>query len=439
LKIGKMDFDIGNRTYIMGILNVTPDSFSDGGEYDTVQRAVERALRMEAEGADIIDVGGESTRPGHVPISSSEELSRILPVLEALREKLEVPISVDTYKADVAAAAVDAGAGMINDVWGLKKDPRMAAVVAEKGVALCAMHNQDGTEYRDLMGDLIAALEESVNMAREAGVDEDRIVVDPGIGFGKTVEQNIEVMRKIDLLGKTGRPWLLGTSRKSLIGKTLNLPMDQRMEATIATNVLGIRGGADFIRVHDVLAHRRAAAMTDRIVRPLLRKTHYAYIAMGSNLGKRLEHLRAALAHLEEIPSLQLLRVSNLYETSPVGYTEQESFLNAVVVCKTELNSHELLRKLLAIETKMGRKRELKWGPRNIDLDLLIYDDEQRSDPSLELPHPRMHERLFVLKPLCDVAPLLVHPSLNRRIFELLRSLDFQDQKLSLYAENWAS
>jgi len=251
----------------MGILNVTPDSFSDGGRYDTLEAAREQARSMEAAGADIIDVGGESTRPGHTPVSAAEEQRRVLPVIEALSETLSIPLSVDTSKAVVAEAAVGKGAAMINDVWGFRKDPEMAAVAARTGVACCLMHNRKRAEYRDLCGEIEAELRESVNIARRAGVEEEQILLDPGIGFGKTPEHNLTVLRELRRFTALGYPVLFGASRKSMIGKVLDLPIEDRLEGTIATTVLGIEAGGDVVRVHDVRANRRAAAMADAVVR----------------------------------------------------------------------------------------------------------------------------------------------------------------------------
>ena len=257
---------IGNRTLIMGILNVTPDSFSDGGLWFDPGRAVEQARQMVAEGADIIDLGGESTRPGHTPVGAEEELRRVMPVLEVLVREIDVPISVDTFKSDVASRALAAGASMINDQWALRADPGMAAVVASYGVPVILMHNQQGTIYRDLMGDMVQYFEESIATASSAGVPGEQIIIDPGIGFGKTLAQNLEVMRRLRELGSLGHPVILGTSRKSMIGKTLDLPVDQRIEGTAAAVSLGIVYGADIVRVHDVKEMARVARMTDAML-----------------------------------------------------------------------------------------------------------------------------------------------------------------------------
>ncbi|HEY8343534.1 MAG TPA: dihydropteroate synthase [Calditerricola sp.] len=257
----------GERTLVMGILNVTPDSFSDGGRYNRLDVAVRRAVEMVEEGADVIDIGGESTRPGAVPVSLEEELERVIPVVERVAREVDVPISVDTYKAEVARQALEAGAHLVNDVWGLKADPDMARVVAEYGAPVILMHNRRDPRYRDLVADLVADLRESIALARAAGIPDERIILDPGIGFAKTYEQNVELMRRLDAIVALGYPVLLGTSRKSLIGRTLDLPVNERLEGTIATAILGIVQGVDMVRVHDVKAHVRACRMADAIVR----------------------------------------------------------------------------------------------------------------------------------------------------------------------------
>lgn len=436
MKIGTACFDRGLRTYVMGILNVTPDSFSDGGSYADLDSAVQRGLEMEAEGADIIDIGGESTRPGHKPVEVREELSRVIPVIRRLAAELRVPISIDTYKAEVARAGVEAGASLINDVWGFTADPDMVKVAVETGAACCLMHNQEGTAYKDLMGEILHELSLRASRALEGGVDESKIILDPGIGFGKTVEQNIEVMRSLRRLNELKYPWLLGTSRKSMIGRTLNVPVHRRLEGSIATNVLGIRAGADFIRVHDVGPHVQAARMTDRIVRtgpyrlPGQECSHIACISLGSNLGDRAEHLNHALQRMDACRGISVLRVSGVYETSPVGKFDQPAFLNAAVVIGTDLGHEDLLRQLLAIEKELLRTREERWGPRTIDLDILFYDQQQYESDEIRIPHPRLHERLFVLAPLSEIAPLHLHPGMNMRVFELMESGDFTGQKV---------
>ena len=265
--------DYGKRTYIMGILNVTPDSFSDGGDFNSVEKALKHAKEMVAEGADMVDIGGESTRPGHTyvdseEVDSEEEIRRVVPVIKALREEISVPMSIDTYKADVAEEALKLGVEMVNDVWGLRRDENMANVVAKYDAEVCIMHNQDGTEYdKDIMESIKDFLNESIKIALDAGVKKEKIVLDPGIGFGKTFEQNLEVLRRLGELRELGYPILLGTSRKSVIGNVLHLEPKDRVEGTVATTVLGVRDGVDIVRVHDITENLRAAKMADAIYR----------------------------------------------------------------------------------------------------------------------------------------------------------------------------
>lgn len=272
ISLGSHRFRIGENTLIMGILNVTPDSFSDGGRFNRIENALARAYKMAEEGADIIDIGGESTRPGYEKagsVTAAEELERVMPVITALKsdQSFKLPISIDTYKAETAEKALKAGVEMLNDVWGLKEDQQIAAVAASYGVPVCLMHNRRNTDYIDLIADIIFELEESVELARRAGIDDSKIILDPGIGFGKDYQQNLEVMHHLKEIRDLGFPLLLGTSRKSIVGKTLNLPADDRIEGTAATISCSIVGGADIVRVHDVKQMKRVAVMTDAIVR----------------------------------------------------------------------------------------------------------------------------------------------------------------------------
>ncbi|MDO9573932.1 MAG: dihydropteroate synthase [Candidatus Contubernalis sp.] len=251
----------------MGILNVTPDSFSDGGKFDNLDNALEQARRMVQQGIDILDIGGESTRPNHQAVSEQEEMERVFPVLEKILKELDVPISIDTYKASVAEEALKMGAHMLNDVWGLKEDPRLASVAARHEVPLCIMHNRKVHQYQDLMKDIVFDLKESVNLALDAGVKNENIILDPGIGFAKNLEENLEVMRHLEEITAMGYPVLLGTSRKSMIGKVLDLPAEARLEGTAATVTLGIAKGVDIVRVHDIKYMKRVVDMTDAMVR----------------------------------------------------------------------------------------------------------------------------------------------------------------------------
>lgn len=262
MKIGNREFDFNNEIVIMGILNVTPDSFSDGGKFNGVAEAKAQVAKMIDEGAEIIDVGGESTRPGHEPVTAEEETNRIVPIIKMIKENFDVVVSADTSKASVAKAAIEAGADMINDVWGLKRDEDMASVIAEGGVPCCLMHNSKDTAYNHLIMDMVRDLGESVKIAMDAGIPRENIMIDPGVGFGKTVEQNLEVMRQLNVFAGLGYPVLLGTSRKSMIGKTLDLPVEERIEGTLVTTVIGLQSGAKLFRVHDVKENKRAIDMT---------------------------------------------------------------------------------------------------------------------------------------------------------------------------------
>lgn len=266
MKIGNRDFDTANRTYIMGILNVTPDSFSDGGKYNQLDAALRHTEEMLRDGADIIDIGGESTRPGHTVITEEEEISRVAPVIEAVKSRFDTPVSIDTYKGAVAEAALQAGADLVNDIWGFKHDQKVAELTAKYNAACCLMHNRHEAVYENFLEDMVKDMEECVRIARDAGVADDRIILDPGVGFGKTYENNLEAIHHVDILHRLGFPILLGTSRKSVIGLTLDLPADQRVEGTAATSVIGVMKGCAFVRVHDIRENYRAIRMTEAVL-----------------------------------------------------------------------------------------------------------------------------------------------------------------------------
>ena len=267
MKIGNKEFDTANHTYIMGILNVTPDSFSDGGKWNGYDAAMRHAEELLEGGTDILDIGGESTRPGHQQITSEEEITRTAPVIEAVKKNFDVPVSIDTYKSDVAEAALQAGADLVNDIWGLKYDKNMAKVIADAGVACCLMHNRDNMEYTSFMDDMLADLRETIQLAKEAGIVDDKIMLDPGVGFAKSYENNLEAIQKVGRLHELGYPVLLGTSRKSVIGLTLDTTKDERVEGTLVTTVFGVQQGCAFVRVHDVKENMRAIRMTQAICR----------------------------------------------------------------------------------------------------------------------------------------------------------------------------
>ncbi|GAA0609216.1 dihydropteroate synthase [Virgibacillus siamensis] len=259
-------YDLLERTYIMGILNVTPDSFSDGGNYSSLEQAVNHAIAMERAGADIIDIGGESTRPNHEPVPQEEEIARIVPVIRKVKENVRIPISVDTYKAETARQAVMAGAAIINDVWGAKREPEIAKVAAEHNVPIILMHNRTNKDYKSIIDDMKQDLQESIAIARGAGVHDKNIILDPGVGFAKTAEDNLVVMNNLEKFADLGFPVLLGTSRKGFIGKILDVPPAERDNGTGATTCLGIAKGAQIIRVHNVELNVELAKMTDAIL-----------------------------------------------------------------------------------------------------------------------------------------------------------------------------
>lgn len=267
MKIGKREFQEHGTTYIMGILNVTPDSFSDGGRWNDPDRALFHVEEMCRDGMDILDIGGESTRPGYVMLSDEEEIARIVPVIEAVKKRFDIPVSLDTYKSAVAQAGIEAGADLINDIWGLKYDDKMAEVIAKSELPCCLMHNRTNMEYTDFLKDVEADLRETLLLAEKAGIAKNRILIDPGIGFAKTYEQNLFMLNNLEKLHVLGCPLLLGTSRKSVIGLTLNLPAQERVEGTLVTTVMGVMKGCSFVRVHDVRENYRVVKMTEVILK----------------------------------------------------------------------------------------------------------------------------------------------------------------------------
>ena len=265
--IGSREFNTENNTYIMGILNMTPDSFSDGGRYNSLDAALFHARQMVDEGADLLDIGGESTRPGHIQISDSEEIERVVPVIERLKREFDTPISIDTYKSTVAEAALSAGADLVNDIWGLKYDEKMADLISKSGAACCLMHNRKTAEYNDFAEDFLEDMQQSVKIADKAGINHDKIILDPGVGFGKTYEMNLEIISRLEILHQLKFHLLLGTSLKSVIVLTLDLPADQREEGTLVTTVYAVQKGCAFVRVHDVGKNKQAVRMTQALMR----------------------------------------------------------------------------------------------------------------------------------------------------------------------------
>ena len=265
MKIGNRTYT-NNHTYVMGILNVTPDSFSDGGKWNNPDMALKHTEQMLKDGADIIDVGGESTRPGYTMISDDEEIERVLPVIEAIKNNFDVPVSLDTYKSKVAMAGIAAGVDLINDIWGLKYDSEMASVIADAKIPCCIMHNRKEPLYTSFVKDMISDIRDSIEIGLKAGITEDKIILDPGVGFAKTYEQNLIAIKQIDKICKLGYPVLLGTSRKSVVGLTLDLPKDERVEGTLVTSVIAAQNRCMFVRVHDVKENVRAIKMTEVIM-----------------------------------------------------------------------------------------------------------------------------------------------------------------------------
>lgn len=272
MRIGRRDFEVDKHTYIMGILNVTPDSFSDGGKYNDIDKSLKHVEEMIAEGADILDIGGESTRPGYTLLSDEEEIERTAPVVEAVKNRFDIPVSLDTYKSKVALAGIKAGADMINDIWGLKYDSGMAGVIAQSGLPCCLMHNRKAPDYDNYMQEVAADLAETIRIANESGIADEKIILDPGVGFGKTYENNLEIIGCLDELKIFGYPLLLGTSRKSVIGLTLALPADQRVEGTLVTTVFAVIKGCSFVRVHDIKENVRAVRMAEAILKGVYRE-----------------------------------------------------------------------------------------------------------------------------------------------------------------------
>lgn len=264
--IGNKKFDVKHHTYIMGILNVTPDSFSDGGNYNHIDKALFRVEEMLREGVDILDIGGESTRPGYEKISEAEEIERVVPVLEKVKECFEVPISLDTYKSKVALAGIKAGADMINDIWGLLYDNCMASVIADSGVACCLMHNRKDASYEYFFEDMSRDLQSILKIAEKEGIKKEKIILDPGVGFGKTYENNLEVIRRIGELKRLNYPILLGASRKSVVGLSLNLPVEERLNGSLAISAYAVSQGCAFLRVHDIRQNKEVVRMMEAIM-----------------------------------------------------------------------------------------------------------------------------------------------------------------------------
>lgn len=264
--IGNKEFDVQNKTYIMGILNITPDSFSDGGKWNSIELAQKHIEEMITEGMDILDIGGESTRPGYTLLSDQDEIDRLIPIIRMVKRNFDIPISIDTYKSKIAAIVLEEGVDMINDIWGLKYDSDMATIIASFNATCCLMHNRTTANYSEFYSEMLEDLQDSLLLAQKAKIKKEKIILDPGVGFGKTYENNLEAIASLDKMHSLGYPILLGTSRKSVIGLTLDLPVSQRLEGTLATTVLAVLKGAAFVRVHDVKENKRAIHMTETIL-----------------------------------------------------------------------------------------------------------------------------------------------------------------------------
>ena len=401
---------------LMGILNVTPDSFSDGGRHFDPGSAVARAKGMVAEGAAIVDIGGESTRPGHAPVSAEEELWRVKPVLEALVADFDVAVSIDTGKAAVAREAARLGASVINDVWGLQRDPGMADAVADTGSALVIMHNReraDGTI--DILDDVERFFERSLNLAAGAGVPFGRILLDPGVGFGKTPEQNHSCIWNLDRFRRFGAPVLVGLSRKSFLGRITGAEVDNRLPGTLAADTIALMRGASVLRVHDVAENRAALDIFKTLsaaAKPSAKLEDDGrariVLALGGNVGDKTLSLRRALRAIAGEPGIELTAVSRLYRTAPWGKKDQDWFVNACALGLTRLAPVALLERMKALEVDLGRVSTERWGPRVIDIDLVAYDDISLRSEKLTLPHPELFNRAFVLVPLAEIAPDLI-------------------------------
>jgi dihydropteroate synthase len=418
----------------MGVVNVTPDSFSDGGAWFDPAAAIAHGLDLAARGADIVDVGGESTRPGAQRVSEEEELRRIGPVVAELAGA-GLRVSVDTMRARVAEFAIGAGACLVNDVSGGLGDPDMPRVVAQAGVPYVVMHWRGHSadmyaraSYGDVLAEVRAELAKRVDEAVAAGVAPGNVVLDPGLGFGKRPAHNWPLLAGLSTLARIGGrtfPVLVGASRKGFIGKLLAgpdgvpRPFGESDNATVAITALAAVAGAWCVRVHQVPANadavRVAAAWSATTGR------HHAVLAVGANLGDRLGTLQECVTAIAGLPGTDVLAISPVYETAPVGGPDQPDYLNAVLTVSTALRPAELLGRLHSIEAAHGRVREVRWGARTLDIDIVSYGDERSDDPELTLPHPRAHERAFVLAPWHDIEPDAALPS--GKVADLLTGL----------------
>jgi dihydropteroate synthase len=433
--------NLGRRTLVMGILNLTPDSFSGDGlladQQAALDAAIARAERLVAAGADLLDVGGESTRPGHDPVAAEIELARVIPLIERLAGRVAVPISIDTRKSVVAEAALAAGATILNDVSGLDFDLRYVEVAATSGAPLIVGHwrQRQPDDPADPLAWIANGLAESIARATAAGVERSRLIADPGLGFAKAPPISLEVLRRLpELRALVGLPVLIGASRKGFIGRVLDLAVEDRLEGSMATVALAIAGGAEIVRVHDVGPSVRVARMSDAIARgwdddgrQAISVGTTVYLGLGANLDARIDTIAAALQALEVRRDVHVVRRAGLYETSPVGVLDQPPFMNTVVEATTTLTPAGLLARAKSVERALGRQQRQRWGPREIDVDILLYGNEAIDTPDLSVPHPRLWERLFVLAPLAELRPDLHGPD-GRPIAEHARALAASQQ-----------
>ena len=443
------------HTLIMGVLNVTPDSFSDGGRFPSNaaaldhEAAIQYGLELWESGADLVDVGGESTRPGSHGVDEETEVARILPVVKELTAA-GVVVSIDTSKPVVAAAAIEAGVEVVNDVTALS-NPAMTRLCADAELGVVLMHMkgrpevmQDDPRYDNVVSEVLDYLVAAAGNAAAGGVSSARVCIDPGIGFGKTLHHNLQLLANLEVLVAAGFPVMVGASRKGSLGKILEeaghpAPAPDRDPATGATIALAVAQGAAAVRVHNVAAALQTTRTADAIVRAGHTATgeHSSSapadlpvrtaIGMGSNLGDRQRHIDEAVAGLADVGNV--VAVSSVYESAPIGGPEQGDYLNAVAVIDTELTPQRVLELLLEMERGHGRERRERWGPRTLDLDVLLYGDVVVDQPGLTIPHPRMTERRFVLEPLIEAWPEASLPD-GTKIADLLPQLAEQDLRI---------
>lgn len=382
------------RMEFMGIINVTPDSFFPGSRVQSVEEALKKAEKHITEGATILDIGGESTRPGSLPVTPEEEVARVCPVIKAIKEAYpDVLVSVDTYRAYTAQKAIEAGVDIINDISAMTFDEDMVKVVAETGTPIVLMHvngtpdhMQDNPHYDNVVEEVYQFLKERIAFAEANGVDPDRIVIDLGIGFGKTREHNVELLKNVDRFYDLGKPHLLAVSRKSFIDKSL--------EKTVDYSVYAARHGLQMARVHDVKENADA-------VRAWENKPKTAIIAFGSNLGDSAAYIENGINSLKELGTVK--KVSTIMETEPYGVTDQPKFLNGALILETKLTPYKLVDELNRIEAEQGRERLIHWGPRTLDLDIIYYEDLHLDTPRLRIPHPDRLNRSFVMDPINEI------------------------------------